>query len=74
MTKCPTCGVEGADVLLMRVFCPNEACQWYDELTQQRNIAKTLDSLDIFARTLDNSSSNPDKTPVWHPGFTVRDP
>jgi hypothetical protein len=70
MAKCPTCGADGADILLNKVYCTNSECQWFDE-TALEHLAKRVDGLlnkfikDI--RSLKNKDSDPDITPVWDP-------
>lgn len=70
MALCPQCNSAGADILLNKVFCPNKECQWYDELTEQRLEDKVKGLLDNYVRNLrelELRSTDPDKTPTWHP-------
>ena len=70
MAECPSCGSDGSDILLTKVFCPNEACQWFDQVTADR-LSDTVDSmLNKFIRDIrafEQSKSDPDITPLFHP-------
>jgi hypothetical protein len=70
---CPHCGSEDADIMLTMVFCPNDKCEWYDQVQYERMLDKALDNFLKDMEELEFTSSDPDITPASHPEFDGTD-